>query len=108
MNFLKKLFQGDGVERDDRAAYFYVQPHRCDDVMRVRVDLMNDLSQRDDADGLWTRKLASSGNYRCNQVELVLYFDKNRRLVDSEVQGGKMVDRAAYDAWMETQTAEQE
>ena len=53
------------------------EPLRCDDVLRVRVDLHNDLSLRDDGDGYWVRKLISSGNYKCNQVELTLYFDSN-------------------------------
>jgi hypothetical protein len=107
MNFLKKLFGGDtsGVERDSRSMYLYVQPHRCEDVLRVRIDLHNDLSQRDDASGYWVRKLASSANYKCNQVELVLYFDANRRLdTDStEIQGGRLVNREAYEAWIASQ-----
>jgi hypothetical protein len=108
MDFLKKLFGGgnSGVERDDRSLYLYVQPLRCQDVLRVRIDMHNDLSLRDEGDGYWVRKLASSGNYKCNQVELTLYFDKNRRLdTDStEIQGGKLVDRAAYDAWTASQS----
>lgn len=112
MNFLKKLFGGDtsGVERDDRSMYLYVKPHRCDDVLRVRIDLHNDLSQRDDGDGYWVRKLASSGNYKCNQVELTLYFDGSRRLdtTRTEIQGGQVVERAAYDAWVSSQSAKSE
>ncbi|HLV35345.1 MAG TPA: hypothetical protein VKY59_09540 [Spirillospora sp.] len=112
MNFLKKLFGGDtsGVERDSRAMYFYVKPNRCDDVLRVRIDLHNDLSLADDGNGYWVRKLASSANYKCNQVELTLYFDSNRRLdmERTEVQGGTVVDRAAYDAWVASQRAEPE
>ena len=104
MNFLKKLLGGDG-SRDDRGMYFYVIPHRCDDVLRVRVEMANDLSQSDDGKGYWVRKLASSSNYKCNQVELTLFFDGNRRLVDQEIEGGKMVDAAAYDSWKEAQAA---
>ena len=107
MNFLKKLFGGD-AKRDDRGEYFYVTPHRCDDVLRVRVDMNNDLSQRDDASGYWVRKLASSSNYKCNQVELTLYFDSNRRLVDQEIEGGKLVDKAAYETWNAMQAASSE
>ncbi|MBZ0298722.1 MAG: hypothetical protein K8J31_03230 [Anaerolineae bacterium] len=112
MNFLKKLFGGDtsGVERDNRSVYFYVQPLRCEDVLRVRIDLHNDLSLRDDNNGYWVRKLASGANYKCNQVELTVYFDANRRIdmESTEIQGGKIVDRAAYDAWVERQPAEPE
>ncbi len=110
MNFLKKLFGGasDGVERDNRAAYFYVQPHRCEDVLRVRIDMNNDLSLTDDNSSYWVRKLVSSSNYKCNQVELTLTFDTNRRLIDSQIQGGTMVDREAYDAWMSQQAPQSE
>jgi hypothetical protein len=111
MNFLKKIFGGgnDGVERDDRSMYLYVQPLRCNDVLRVRIDMHNDLSLSDEGNGYWVRKLASSGNYKCNQVELTLYFDSNRRFdaTATEIQGGKLVDRAAYDAWMAEQAAAQ-
>lgn len=102
MDFLKKLL-GGGSDHDARGMYVYVIPKRCDDVLRVRIDMSNDLSQRDDASGYWVRKLASSSNYKCNQVELTLYFDSNRRLVDQEIEGGKLVDKAAYEAWVETQ-----
>ena len=107
MNFLKKLFGADG-NRGDRGMYLYVNPHRCDDVLRVRVDMSNDLSQRDDGNGYWVRKLASGGNYKCNQVELTLYFDSNRRLVDQEIEGGKLVDKAVYDTWIAEQAASSE
>ncbi len=103
MNFLKKLFGGGNTGRDDRGTYYYVKPHRCDDILRVRVDMSNDLSLTDDGSGYWVRKLASSGNYKCNQVEVTLYFDNNRRLQDNELNGGKMVERADYDAWVAAQ-----
>ena len=108
MNILKSLFGGGSAEdRDARGSYFYVKPQRCDDILKVRVDMANDLSLADDGKSYWVRKLASSGNYKCNQVELTLYFNNNRQLQDSEVQGGTLVDRKAYDAWVATQ-AEQE
>jgi hypothetical protein len=106
MNFLKKLFAGSPAGRDERGQFYYVKPHRCDDILRVRIDMMNDLSLTDDGSGYWVRKLASSSNYKCNQVELTLYFDNNRRLNNSEIQGGTLVDQAAYDAWQAAQQTE--
>lgn len=105
MNFLKNLFGGGGSrpETDGRGQLFYVKPHRCDDVLRVRVDMANDLSLTDDGSGYWVRKMASSGNYKCTQVELTLYFDNNRRLRESEVQGGQLVTRDDYDQWQAAQ-----
>ena len=103
MNFLKKLFSGGGSSGDGRATFFYVKPHRCDDILKVRIDTYNDLSQRDEGSGFWVRKLASSGNYKCNQVEITLYFNSSKRIEDQEIQGGTFVDEAAYNAWAATQ-----
>ncbi|MBZ0294937.1 MAG: hypothetical protein K8L99_20410 [Anaerolineae bacterium] len=108
MNFLKNLFGGNGSSRpetDGRGQYFYVKPHRCDDVLRVRVDMSNDLSLNDTNSGYWVRKMVSSGNYKCAQVELTLHFDTNRRLQDSEIQGGQLVTREDYDLWQAAQEA---
>ena len=35
------------------------------------------------------------------QVELDLYFNQNRQLANSEVQGGALVTEAEYQAWIE-------
>ncbi len=102
MNFLKNLFGGQGANREEgggSAMYFYVRPARCDDVVRVRIDLNNELSLNDDSSGYWVRKLISSSNYRCGRAELTLYLDTSRRLLNSEITGGELVDRAAYDRW---------
>jgi hypothetical protein len=84
-----------------------VKPHRCDDILRVRVDMNNDLSLTDEGSGYWVRKLASSGNYKCNQVEITLYFDSSRHLQNTELNGGKLVERADYDAWVAAQVEKQ-
>ncbi len=105
---LRALFGGGGqpgVDRDGRALWVYVRPQRCDDVLRVRIDMMNDLSQRDDGDGYHVRKLASSANYRCNQVELELDFDRRRRLERREAHGGSFVEREDWQAWQAAQSS---
>ncbi len=94
MNFLKSLFGGGG-RHDDRGIYFYVQPKMCQEILRIRVDPLNDLSQTDDGKGYWCRKLASAA--RCPfQAELELYFDKNKRFKDSQVENGKLVSEEAW------------
>lgn len=103
MNFLKKLFGGG--QPDSNVLILYVKPHRCQDVVSVRVNLYNDLSQTDDQKGYWTRKLVSSANYKCGQVEMSLYFDNSRRLTESELQGGALVTEADYEAWLASQNA---
>ena len=99
MDFLKRLFGGSGGDVQGNALYVYVKPHRCDDVLELRINLNNDLSLNDTGDGYWVRKLASSSNYKCNQVEVTLYFDMNRRLQDKEISGGAWVSREDYEIW---------
>lgn len=101
MNFLKNLFGGQGRDREGggNAMFLYVRPTRCDDVVRVRIDMNNDLSLNDDGSGYWVRKIVSSSNYKCSRPELTLYFDLNRRLLNQEITGGVLVDRTAYDQW---------
>jgi hypothetical protein len=102
MNFLKKLFSGSpggGGSSDPSGMYFYVQPDGCDEVIRVRIDRNNDLSLADDGSSLWVHK--GVRGVKCRQgVELYLYFDSNRRLQNSEIEGGAMVSRDAYDEWV--------
>ena len=97
MNFLKSLFGGGG-RNEDRGIYFYVQPKMCQEILRVRVDPLNDLSQTDDGKGYWCRKVASAA--RCPfQAEIELYFDKNKRFKDSSVENGELVSEAEWAAW---------
>ena len=96
MNFLKSLFGGGG-RHEDRGIYFYVQPKMCKEILRVRVDPLNDLSQTDDGKGYWCRKVASAA--RCPfQAEIELYFDKNKRFKDSSVENGELVSEEAWAA----------
>ena len=106
MNFLKKIFGGSSAgNRDGSGMYFYVKLQRCEDIIRVRVDMNNELSLNDDSSGYWVRKLVSGSNYKCSHAELNVYFDMNRNLQNSEVQGGQLVKREDYENWMSKQQA---
>jgi hypothetical protein len=104
MDILKRLFGGGGSASgqsggDKVGMYFYVQPAGCEEVVRVRIDRNNDPSLADDNSTYWVRK--SVRGAKCRQTAtLVLYFDSNRRLTNSEVTDGTLVDAAAYEAWM--------
>jgi hypothetical protein len=64
----------------------------------------NDLSLNDDG-GFWVRKMAHGANFRCRwPVELTLYFDSSRKHQNSELQGGTLVTREDYDAWVAQKT----
>jgi hypothetical protein len=43
--------------------------------------------------------MIASSNYKCGRAELTLYFDTNRRLLNTEISGGELVNREAYDQW---------
>jgi hypothetical protein len=106
VNFLKKLLGGGSAgNRDGNAMYFYVKLHRCEDIIRVRVDMNNELSLNDDSSGYWARKMVSGSNYKCSHAELNVYFDVNRNLQNTEIQGGQLVKREDYESWLSKQQA---
>ena len=102
MNFLKNLFGGGGSSRDKRSLYLYVRPKRCDKLVAVRIDLYNDLSLADEGSGYFVRKIAQAA--RCPfPAELMLYFDKNRKLTNSTIENGEFVSEEEYDTWVQEQ-----
>jgi hypothetical protein len=71
--------------------WFYVRCTRCDETLVGRVDMRNELSRRDDANGFFVRKRLI-GNKRCfNPVDVVLYFDANRQITEREIEGGEFI-----------------
>lgn len=104
MDFLKRILgvgagggASSGSSGDPNGLYFYVQPNGCEEIVRVRVDKANDLSQDDDGK-LFVKKYARGT--KCRQgVDLMLYFDGSRKMVNSELTGGVLVNEAAYQAW---------
>lgn len=106
MNFIKNLFGGGGNSNasGDRGVYFYVQPKRCDEIVKVRVDPVNDLSARDDSDGYVVRKTVSAT--RCPfQAEITVYFDKSRHAQEVVVDNGKDVTEAEFETWQSSRSS---
>ena len=98
MNFLKSLFGGGKAGDDKRAYYVYVRPKRCDQIVEVRIDLYNDLSRNEEG-GYWIRKVAQA--IRCPfPAEIVLHFDNKKKMIDSEVTNGELVEKEEFDAWL--------
>ncbi len=110
MEILKRLFGGGGGggaggsrSGDASGVYFYVKPDQCDEIVRMRIDRNNDLSLTDDNKSYVVHKLARGT--KCFQtVEVDLYFDSNRRLVNSELLHGTLVTEDDYLAWIEQTT----
>ena len=99
MNFFKRLFGGGSRSSSDRFMPLYVFSHRCREPIEGKLDLMNELSLADEG-GYYVRKvLHTSGQKRCfSEVEVELWFDKNKRLTNQEVQGGRWLDEDEYAA----------
>jgi hypothetical protein len=100
MGFLSRLFGGGGnrSSADRDGMYIYVRPKMCQEIVRVRVNLMNDLSSVDEG-GYFVRKIVSAT--RCPfQAEVELHFDNKRKLKQSTVTNGDWLEEDDYVAWM--------
>jgi len=88
---------GSAAPAEDRFGYMvYVRCRECGETIRARIDMRNELSLRDDADGLLVHKTLI-GSQRCYRpVEVTLCFDGDRRLTKREIQGGEFVEAGAY------------
>ena len=101
MNILQRianLFRGN--PSSDRMMSIYAMAHRSKELVSGKVDLYSELSLADDegSDGYYVRKvLYTSGQSRIfEQVEIELWFDRNKRLDRHEVTGGRWLDAEAY------------
>ncbi len=103
MNFFKRLFGGGGGSQP-RGQYYYVKPTGCTEVVRIRVDSMNELSQNDENNGYFVRKNVRGTGYKCTRsAELYLTFDGQKRLQNTEITGGTLVTEAEYEAWLQSE-----
>ena len=94
---LASLFRSRTPQRD---FYFYVQCQHCEEVLRGRVDLYNDLSVEYDPRGApasyFTRKVMVGSNRCYRPIEVELTFDRNRGLINREIKGGIFVEAENY------------
>lgn len=101
MGFLKRLFGGGGAtggsNAEPYAMYFYVRPKRSEEIVRVRIDLRNDLSLSDDG-GYFVRKVVRAIRAPF-PAELLVNFDDRRRMTGVSVENGETVDEEVYDEW---------
>jgi hypothetical protein len=96
LDSLKSLFGGGG-ERDEGGYRVYVRCHRCGEAIQTRIDLRNELSQRDEGGFVVRKTLVGSG--RCfERIEVTLFFDENRKLVDRQIVRGDMITAEEFEA----------
>ena len=103
---------GGGSGRSaDRGLYRYVRCNRCQDVVRVRINMANEVSEISDepdedagsgapanpaARYAVTKGVVDSKCFR--PMRLTILFDDRRRELDSTVDGGEVVDQDAWEA----------
>lgn len=104
MDFLKRLLGTGSQNNDPDGLYFYVRATRTGEVIQVRVHRHNDLSQTDDGAGFFTRKTIV-GQRGFDRVNAEFFFDRNRRLTTSEIEGGELVTSDDYEAFLAEQAA---
>ena len=107
MGFLDTLksvfgFGGGAGGGPDRGLYLYVRCNRCQDIVRVRVNMANDLQQEyvessDDVAGYsLTKGIVDSKCFR--PMTLTMQFDRRRNELERSVEGGTLVDSDAWEA----------
>ena len=95
----------------DRGLYWYVRCNRCQDVVRVRINMSSEVSEISDEpeddpdvsrpDNPAARYIVTKGvvDSKCfRKMQLTILFDGRRRELESAVEGGEVVDEAAWEA----------
>ncbi len=102
MSVLKKLasFFAGGGGGGSRALPIYVFSNRCREPIAAEIDLVNSLSRDEENDNeYYTRKvLQGSGKNRCfTQVEVEIWFDRNKNVSRYEVNGGRWLSAEEFE-----------
>ena len=86
-----------GNQPRDDALYLYVEMDRTQEIVTLRVDLDNDLTQEfapgssHDSPTHYTCTKQVMGQTTFRPAQVWLQFDSRRRMVDSKVEGGRLV-----------------
>ena len=101
MSFLKKLGSlFSPPTGDNRSLWLYVKCDKCGEILKGRVDLMNDLSidygDAGEGTSYFCRKVFVGSNRCYRPIEVALTFDKNRRIMNEEIKGGVLVSEEDY------------
>jgi hypothetical protein len=102
---------GGAGQTADRGLYTYVRCNRCQDVVRVRINMANEVSEisdEPDEDAVQGAPVNPDARYAVTKgvvdskcfrpMRLTILFDSRRRELESIVEGGEVVDEAAWQA----------
>jgi DNA-directed RNA polymerase subunit N (RpoN/RPB10) len=93
MNIIKKLFSSPN--RNGSFYFFSVKCLRCGETIHGQVDLRNEPSLVSDDNGkpVYICRKVLIGNQHCfQQIEVLIYFDGDRRLIEQKIVGGSFID----------------
>lgn len=90
LNSIKSMF-GGGNQAAEEDYWLSVRCRRCGEIIKTRLDLRNALNPREDGAGYITRKTLVGSQLCFQRIEVTLYFDENRRLIDQEIEHGEFV-----------------
>lgn len=92
LDFLRRLFGGASTTRSaDGGIYIRVRCDACGEVVQARIDPRSELSQSDEGEGYFVRKvLVGRQCFRPIEVEL-RYSDLGKTEISREVKGGTSV-----------------
>jgi hypothetical protein len=92
LDSLKTIFSGE----ERTAEYWvYVRCKRCGEPIKTRIDLQNHLSRNDDGEYVVNKTLV--GNQRCfERIEVTLYFNSRRELIDQSISRGEFITAEEY------------
>jgi hypothetical protein len=87
------------VDSDGRALYFYVKCSTCDEKIRVRVDMYNDLAQEfdeNDRTSGYTLDKDVLGNQCFRMMHLHVTFDSSKRILEKSVENGTLITKEEF------------
>ena len=98
-----KKFSGmlaPGGDDDKRAFWVYVRCDRCQEAIRLRVDLYSDLSiqygEGKNDELFFTRKTIIGSSDCFEGIYIELTFDKHRRLKEKSIEHGEFITEEEY------------
>jgi hypothetical protein len=102
MNILKKIsaFLAPPHPQDRSVMWVYVRCDRCDEPLRSRVNLLNDLSVRYGEtvrDDTFIIRKTILGSGICHQpIQITLIFNDHRKVKKREIEGGQFITAEEY------------
>jgi hypothetical protein len=96
MGFLKKLFGGDGSQKeyvDKQGVYFFIQCNNCGKTVRVRADKQYDLAN-DGGGYTWHKTIVDNKCFR--PMETVVTLDSGYNVVNAEINGGHYITEEEF------------